>query len=309
MFSILWFRLLLFRNDLRVCISVRKKELVSPCSHASLAAGDELLPAVDVVGRASESRVGHYVYSERGDVGRFDDTPDGKRGAKLIAAVFEFIAEERCRQRCVDEAGGDEIDSDGRELERQVGCEGGERSGYCRRDPEADAWAAAACAAHEQQRASRSHLVGGIAGNLEYQQEVRVEGAARLREVHVDEAPVVRPASCHHHVVDRGRQVTEEPLERSRIRGVEGRGAQRVELARHALEALGVPAGEDELGSLSACPSGRFESDASATADHDDGLPAEFRFALDGIGGGCGAHDSYVRPVGENTFGLEASLR
>jgi hypothetical protein len=28
-------------------------------------------------------------------------------------------------------------------------------------------------------------------------------------------------------------------------------------------------------------------------------LPAEFRFALDGIGGGCGAHDSYdsfVRP-------------
>ena len=55
----------------------------------------------------------------------------------------------------------------------------------------------------------------------------RVEGAARLREVHVDEAPVVRPASCHHHVVDRGRQVTEEPLEGSRLRGVEGRGGFR----------------------------------------------------------------------------------
>jgi hypothetical protein len=38
-------------------------------------------------------------------------------------------------------------------------------------------------------------------------------------------------------------------------------------------------------------------------------LPEEFRFALDGIGGVCGAHDSFVRPVGENTFGLEASLR
>src|SRR5579863_9246358 len=57
-------------------------------------AGDELLPAVDVVGRARERRVGHDVDGERGDVGRFDDTPDRKRGAKLIAAVFEFIAQE-----------------------------------------------------------------------------------------------------------------------------------------------------------------------------------------------------------------------
>src|ERR1017187_6898186 len=85
---------------------------------------DELLPAVDVVGRAREGGVGHDVYGERGDVGRSDDAPDGKRGAKLLAAVFEFIAEERCRQRCVDEAGGDEVDSDGRELEREVPSHG-----------------------------------------------------------------------------------------------------------------------------------------------------------------------------------------
>jgi len=39
------------------------------------------------------------VYGERCDVGRSDDAADGKRGAKLIAAVFEFIAEERCRPR------------------------------------------------------------------------------------------------------------------------------------------------------------------------------------------------------------------
>jgi hypothetical protein len=49
--------------------------------------GDELLPAVDVVGRAGEGGVGHDVYGERGDVGRSDDAPDGERGAKLIAAV------------------------------------------------------------------------------------------------------------------------------------------------------------------------------------------------------------------------------
>jgi hypothetical protein len=73
-------------------------------------AGDELLPAVDVVGRARECRVGHEVYRERGDIGRSDDAPDGKRGAELFAAVFELVAEERCRERRVDEAGRDEVD-------------------------------------------------------------------------------------------------------------------------------------------------------------------------------------------------------
>jgi hypothetical protein len=33
-------------------------------------AGDELLPAIDVVGRSGEGCVGHDVYGERGDVGR-----------------------------------------------------------------------------------------------------------------------------------------------------------------------------------------------------------------------------------------------
>src|SRR5438105_15399604 len=68
-----------------------------------------------------------------------------------------------------------------------------------------------------------------------------VQSAARLREVQVDEAPVVRPASCDHHVVDLGRQVPEEALEGSRIRGVEGRGAQRLEFPRGAPQTLGIP--------------------------------------------------------------------
>src|SRR6478736_5810150 len=50
---------------------------------------DELLAAVDVIGRAREDRVGHDVYSERGDVGRADDASDRQRRAKLIASVFE----------------------------------------------------------------------------------------------------------------------------------------------------------------------------------------------------------------------------
>ena len=35
-----------------------------------------------------------------------------------------MIAEERCGQRCVNEAGGDEVDPDGGELDREVGCKG-----------------------------------------------------------------------------------------------------------------------------------------------------------------------------------------
>ena len=64
--------------------------------------GNQLLPAVDVVSRAGEGGVGHDVCGKRGDVGRSDDAPNGKRGAKLIAAIVEFTAEERCGQRCID---------------------------------------------------------------------------------------------------------------------------------------------------------------------------------------------------------------
>src|SRR5215471_8949306 len=48
-------------------------------------AGQQLLPAVDVVGPASERRVGHDVHGKRGDVGWSHDTPYGKRRTQLLA--------------------------------------------------------------------------------------------------------------------------------------------------------------------------------------------------------------------------------
>lgn len=68
-----------------------------------------------------------------------------------------------------------------------------------------DAWAAPVGASHEQQRAPRSHLAGGGAGDLKHQHELLVERIARPRRIHVDESPVVRPARGDHHVVERGR--------------------------------------------------------------------------------------------------------
>jgi hypothetical protein len=50
----------------------------------------------------------------------------------------------------------------------------------------------------------------------------------------------------------------------------------------------GVAAGQHYAGALGASPAGRLEPDPGAAADHDDGLPGQFRLALAGSGG----HDS-----------------
>jgi hypothetical protein len=48
------------------------------------------------------------------------------------------------------------------------------------------------------------------------------------------------------------------------------------------LEAVGVAGGQNDLGAFGAGPAGRLEPDACAAADHDDGLPGQFRPALRG---------------------------
>ena len=127
---------------------------------------DQLLAAVDVVRRAGERGVGHQVHGERGDVVRPDDAPDRQRRAQLLAARLEPVAEQRRRQRRVDEPGGDEVDPDRRELDAP-----GSRSARARAavsaaiSVEADAAPAAAGAADEDQRAAGPHLAGGEAGD------------------------------------------------------------------------------------------------------------------------------------------------
>jgi hypothetical protein len=50
--------------------------------------GDELLPPVDVVGRAGDRCVDHEVNRESGDVGRSDHSPYGERSAQFLAPRF-----------------------------------------------------------------------------------------------------------------------------------------------------------------------------------------------------------------------------
>jgi hypothetical protein len=82
-------------------------------------------------------------------------------------------------------------------------------------------------------------------------------------------------------VVD-GREFTEESIESNRISGVEGCGTQGINLTGSVLEALGIPAREDHLGPFCTRTTCRFESDASATADHNKRLPKELWFTVDG---------------------------
>jgi hypothetical protein len=88
---------------------------------------DDLLAAVDVVRGAGQGGVGHQVHGDGGDVPRPDDAPDRERGAELLASRVELVAEQRSRQRSVDEAGGDEVHPDRRELQGGVCDQRGER--------------------------------------------------------------------------------------------------------------------------------------------------------------------------------------
>jgi hypothetical protein len=134
-------------------------------------------------------------------------------------------------------------------------------------------------------------FVDGVARDVKCLQEVLADKITNLREVHISQASVVRPTGRHHHVVD-CREVTEEPFESNRIRGVEGRRTQGIYLTGSVLETVGIPACEDHLGPFCTCTTCRFESDSSATTDHNNDLPKELRFAVDGRGGSYGAHRS-----------------
>ena len=90
---------------------------------------------------------------------------------------------------------------------------------------------------------------------MERQPEVLVEVAARLLELDVGQARVVRPAGCDHYVVDRCRHLVEEPLERSRSVASKAALVSASSSSAACRRRSRVPTGEDQLGPLSACSS------------------------------------------------------
>jgi len=112
-----------------------------------------------------------------------------------------------------------------------------------------------------------------VLGDSDGQPDVSVPIPVRLLAVQVSQTRVVRAGSGHHHVVDGGRQVGEEPTDGVRLGGVERCGAARAELVSCPLQAIGVARGQDDVGPICAGPARGFEADAGATADHDDSVP------------------------------------
>ena len=157
----------------------------------------------------------------------------------------------------------------------------GECGSSGRGNTEALSRAAGAGATHEQQRASRPHRAGGMARDLECQQHVLVEHASRLREVHLAQAcEDGLPAVTITWSIGVGRPRKNCSSAAASVASNAAR-PQGAELTRHLLEALGSPRGQDDVGPLAACSPGRFQSDAGAPADHDDGLAEQFRLAPD----------------------------
>ena len=140
-----------------------------------------------------------------------DDAADraASRAARSRRLV-ELVAEQRCRQRGVDEAGGDEVDPDRRELEREVAVNGGSA-----------AVAAEISRGPPDLRPPVPPMNSSVPpGRTLPRRSARPRGSAevvgRARRApgrsHLGQRRVVRAAGRDHHVVDRRRQVVEELL-------------------------------------------------------------------------------------------------
>ena len=89
-----------------------------------------------------------------------------------------------------------------------------------------------------------------MARDLDREQDVLVEVATRLGEIHLEQGAVVRSACGDHHVVDRTAELGEEPLEESRIADVERGDAGRAHLRRGGIETIPVPTRQQDVGAL-----------------------------------------------------------
>src|SRR5215468_8431971 len=254
----------------------------------------ELLAAVDVEGRASHCGVRHEVDGQCGDVGRADDVADRQRGTELLAVLVDLIAGQRGRQRRADKACRDQVDPDGRDLEREGLGHGGKRGRERRDERGARCRAPAAGAADEQQGASRAYLGRGVPGGLQRQQEMSVDVAACRVEVELGRRRVVATEAGDQQVVDGRGQRVEEPPEPVEVGGVEG-GDAGPELEAGAVQAVGVAGGEDDAGSPGAGEPGCLEPDAGAAPDDQDGLPEQVPLAHYGRRVDRGGHGSSRR--------------
>ena len=131
---------------------------------------------------------------ERGDVGRADDAADRQRRAELLATRVELVAEERRRQRRVDEPGGDQVDADRRELEREVLVSAGSAAVSAEIDAKPSAGRRPPVPPMKSSVPPGRTLPAACRATCDRQPEMRLDVAARLVEVELGQRRVVRAA-------------------------------------------------------------------------------------------------------------------
>ena len=135
-------------------------------------------------------------------------------------------------------------------------------------------------AAHQNQRAARSHLGYGVARDLEPQGHAAAQRLAHFVWIHVEQRQVAWTASGHHDVVDWCWEPCEEGRQRHCVVSVEGGGAVCADLYRCVVQPIRIAPGQDDLSSLGPSAPGCFQPDARAAADHHDDLSVQFWLAL-----------------------------
>ena len=178
---------------------------------------------------------------------------DRQRGAELLAARLEPVAEQRRGQRRVDEAGGDEVDPDRRELEREVGGQRGQRGGAvaeisarpgaARRPPVPLMKSSVPGRSHPAAPRAWRPAIGSSRWVVDVAAS-RVEVDLRPAARSTDRRPVTSTWSIG---VGSSSKNRAEPSE---VGGVEGRVPGASTSVAASLEALGIAAGEDDVGAL-----------------------------------------------------------
>ena len=140
-----------------------------------------------------------------------------------------------------------QVYADRRELQREVPGHGGKRSRESRDERGPCRHPTASGAAHEEQGPTRTNPVCGVPSDLQRQQQMSLDVAARLCNVQLHQRRVVRTRVRHPHVVDRRRQLVEECAEPFEVGGVEG-GSLGAELGADAVQTIGIARSEDQVG-------------------------------------------------------------
>ena len=136
---------------------------------------------------------------------------------------------------------------------------------------------AAAC---QQECPSGAHPRSGVARDLEHLHHALADRSAHVFGGVLEHRSVeLARVGGDQDVVDRPRQIVEEPLHRSRVVGVERGAPACSDVARRLGEPFGVAPSEEDVGALAAGAAGGLEADSRAAAKHDDGLAEQRRLA------------------------------